>query len=124
MIFDHFNIDVPAELLLDTKAFYENIFNLKEGFRPQLSRTGFWMYFEDKPILHLFKREECLPKDSKSYLDHVAFKLVDIEAFKIRLDKFNVPYRSLINKEINIIQLFILDPANVKIECIFDLKTK
>lgn len=123
MIFDHFNIDVSADLLLETKAFYENIFDMQSGFRPQLSRKGFWMYFEEKPILHIFQRADSLPDNSQSYLDHIAFQLPNIESFKARLAEYNVPFRSITNEEINIIQLFILDPANVKIECIFKLES-
>ena len=122
MIFDHFNVDVPAELIAVTKAFYENIFDLQAGDRPTLSRPGYWMYYQDKPLLHLFERPTGLIGERQSYLDHVAFQLQDIEAFKLRLAKYNVAYRSLVNNEIHITQLFILDPAGVKIECIFQHK--
>lgn len=122
MIFDHFNIDVSADLLLETKAFYENIFDMREGFRPKLSRKGFWMYFEEKPILHIFQRTDSLPNNSQSYLDHIAFQLPNIERFKARLTEYNVPFRSIKNEELNILQLFIHDPANVKIECIFKIE--
>ncbi|MGJ8691792.1 MAG: hypothetical protein ACSHW0_04865 [Thalassotalea sp.] len=119
MIFDHINIDVPKALLAPTKAFYENIFDLTEGFRPQLSRTGYWMYFADKPVLHLFERSEALLGERKSYLDHVAFRLSDINDFKARLAKYDIEYRTLVNNEIHITQLFLHDPAGAKLECIF-----
>ena len=120
MIFDHFNVDVPAELIADTKAFYENIFDLRAGNRPTLSRPGYWLYYQDKPLLHLFERPAALTGERQSYLDHVAFQLKDIVAFKQRLAEHDIPYRSIINNEIHITQLFIFDPAGVKIECIFN----
>ena len=119
MIFDHINIDVPQALLATTKAFYEDIFDLTEGFRPQLSRNGYWMYFEDKPILHLFERDEAITGQHQSYLDHVAFQLSNIDDFKARLAKYKINYRTLVNDEIKITQLFFRDPAGAKLECIF-----
>ena len=119
MIFDHFNIDVPAELLIPTKIFYEQIFGLTAGFRPNLSRAGYWMYYQQQAVLHLFERNTELEGERKSYLDHIAFQLTDIEGFKAKLNLHNIAFRTLINNEINITQLFIFDPAGVKIECIF-----
>ena len=119
MIFDHFNIDVPAQLLTPTKTFYEEVFGLTAGFRPNLSRAGYWLYYQEKAILHLFERNTSLAEEGTSYLDHVAFQLTDIESFKVKLNQHNIAFRTIVNNEIHITQLFIVDPAGVKIECIF-----
>lgn len=119
MIFDHFNIDVPTELMADTKAFYETVFDLTSGFRPTLSRDGYWLYHEDNAILHIFETKQLLPENSKSYLDHIAFRLTNIHAFVARLAQYDISYRTIVNKETEVTQLFIFDPVGVKIECIF-----
>ena len=119
MIFDHFNIDVPTELMTDTKVFYETVFDLTSGFRPKLSRDGYWLYHQDKAVLHIFETKQTLPENSKSYLDHIAFRLVDINAFVTRLAQYDISYRTIVNKETEVTQLFIFDPVGVKIECIF-----
>ncbi len=119
MIFDHFNIDVPTELLVETKNFYENIFDLIEGFRPKLARHGYWLYHQEKAVLHIFETKELLPKNSKSYLDHIAFTLTNIHAFVERLNQYNVSFRTIVNQETQVTQLFIFDTVGVKIECIF-----
>lgn len=119
MKFNHINIDVPKALMPEVKAFYENIFDLREGFRPDLERTGYWMYWQDLAVLHLFERPTALTGKHQSYLDHVAFSMNDINDFFARLAKYNIGYERFNNDEINTVHLFIKDPAGVKIECIF-----
>lgn len=119
MIFDHFNINTPIALLEKTKCFYEDVFDLKAGFRPKLSRNGYWLYYQDKAVLHLFENENTYDDFPKNYLDHIAFQMPDIDDMKQRLADFNIEYRESINNEIHLTQLFFHDPSGVKIECIF-----
>jgi catechol 2,3-dioxygenase-like lactoylglutathione lyase family enzyme len=53
MHIDHINIATPMELLERVRDFYCSVLDLREGFRPNFSQRGFWLYADDKPLIHL-----------------------------------------------------------------------
>ncbi len=57
---DHFNIKAPEGLLNRVKAFYIDLLDLKEGFRPDLPGKGAWLYNGDHPDHPSFcRRKYC-----------------------------------------------------------------
>ena len=52
-------------------------------------------------------------------LDHIAFRCNDFEAFRIKLDKMEVPYKHRVVPDFDLQQLFVDDPDGVTIELNF-----
>jgi catechol 2,3-dioxygenase-like lactoylglutathione lyase family enzyme len=121
---DHYN--VSTRKLKETIAFYEDVLGFKNGFRPQFSFPGAWIYSGDHPVLHLNDisgTDKQQPGDS-GVIDHVAFGSRGFEATKQHLDGKGVAYR--INQVPNSTrwQLFFRDPNNVEIELNFETKNE
>src|ERR1700689_2863629 len=107
---DHYN--VSTRKLKETIAFYEDVLGFKNGFRPQFSFPGAWIYSGDQPVLHLNDisgTDKQQPSDS-GVIDPIAFGSRGFEATKRHLDSKSVPYR--INQVPNSTrwQLFFRDP--------------
>ena len=86
MHIDHINISAPFELLQKVRDFYCQVFGLVDGFRPQFSKRGFWLYAEDKPIIHLFESSEHHHNEKQGYFDHVAFQTTGLDSVLEKLD--------------------------------------
>ncbi len=85
MHLDHINIAAPFDLLEKVRDFYCAVLDLKVGFRPDFSDRGFWLYSDDKPLVHLSERSERQPSRQPGALDHVAFRSSGLAAMKNRL---------------------------------------
>jgi catechol 2,3-dioxygenase-like lactoylglutathione lyase family enzyme len=121
---DHYN--VSTRKLKETIAFYEDVLGFKNGFRPQFSFPGAWIYSGDQPVLHLNDiagTDKQQPGDS-GVIDHIAFGSRGFEATKRHLDGKGVPYR--VNQVPNSTrwQIFFRDPNNVEIELNFETKNE
>ena len=121
---DHYN--VSTHKLQETIQFYEDVLGFKNGFRPQFSFPGAWIYSGAQPVLHLNDisgTDKQQPSDS-GVIDHIAFGSRGFEATKRHLDGKGVSYR--INQVPNSTrwQLFFRDPNNVEIELNFETKNE
>lgn len=106
-------------LLDEVKDFYINIFALEIGSRPNLRKAGYWLYHQELAVLHLFASEEHQVGKSHGCLDHIAFEMDDIQAFKQKLKEQQVDYREMQLPNSQTTQLFFYDPAGVKLEVLF-----
>lgn len=116
---DHFNIRAPRAQLKKVKKFYTEVLGLKEGFRPELSGPGQWLYADSKAIVHLSEDEDRISRKEEDFLDHIALRCVGVNEFAQRLKDFSIKYRPAIVPEIGVTQLFIKDPAGIIIELNF-----
>ena len=118
---NHINIEVSAEQLPKVKAFYEEVLNLKPGFRAKSKRDGAWLYAGNTPVIHLSVTEDRMNESDKIHFNHVAFACSELIDFKNHLDNRNIPYdleqRSLADCEMT--QIFLYDPVGIKIELNF-----
>jgi len=119
MHIDHINIAAPLELLEEVRDFYCAVLDLRDGFRPAFSQRGFWLYSDDKPLVHLSERDITHAADKPGYLDHVAFQTSGLEAMLARLVENDVSYRASHIPEFNMSQLFFKDPAGNGLEVNF-----
>ena len=116
MHIDHINIRSSRELLDRVKEFYCFVLDLNEGYRPNFSSHGYWLYAEQNPVIHLSVGEACHEAESNGCLDHVAFQVSDLNPVVARLDQLGVEYGSVEVQDISMRQIFFRDPAGVKIE--------
>lgn len=119
MHIEHINISAPFELIKVVKVFYCELFGLHEGFRPSFTKRGFWLYEEDKALVHLTESSERSPTEKPGYLDHIAFQLTGLYRFKDKLERLNIRYTVDSLPEIDMTQLFFKDPAGTDLEVNF-----
>jgi catechol-2,3-dioxygenase len=117
----HIQLVAEKDLVLKLRDFYCNVVGLTEGFRPAFERFGFWLYIEDKDVLHLIT-----PKDGdgrspqKSSFDHVAFKTCHYQDVIKKLQSLNMPFEEKPIPGMNAHQIFLRDPAGNRVELNFD----
>jgi len=116
---DHFNIRAPKEQLSQVKKFYIDVMGFKEGFRPELSGAGQWLYAGSNAIIHLSEDENRTARKEQNYLDHIAMRCVGVNEFAKKLNEFSIKYRLATIPEIDLTQLFLKDPAGITIELNF-----
>ena len=123
-VLDHYN--VSTRNLKATIKFYEDVLGFENGFRPQFSFPGAWLYSAGHPVLHLndiADTDKQQPADS-GVIDHVAFGSRGFEATKAHLNGKGIDYR--VNQVPNSTrwQIFLRDPNNVEIELNFETKNE
>ena len=119
MHLDHVNIAAPAELLAKTRDFYRDVIGLTEGFRPTFSRKGFWLYSDGKPIIHLVESLEHSQNAKKGYFDHFALQATGLEKVIEKLDEAGISFRLSYLAEIDLSQVFCIDPCGIGVEINF-----
>ena len=119
MHIDHINISTPPDLLRKVRDFYCNVLGLAEGFRPKLSKHGYWLYSEGKPIVHLVESLDHYPAEKQGYMDHFALQATDLRAVIDKLEATGTRYRMSYLPEIDLSQVFFKDPAGTGVELNF-----
>ncbi len=109
---DH--ITIASAKLGETRRFFVDVIGLKDGDRPDVPVPGYWLYFNERPVVHLVGIEE--PRAAKSALDHFAFAIANVDAAKARLDACGVRYKENGLDNGSVRQLVVKDPNGVTIE--------
>lgn len=120
---DHYNLRAPRDLLDRLKEFYVNAVGLTEGPRPPFRSFGYWLYADDKDMLHLTESAagETRSLDVETTFDHIAFSCRNLEKMEMRLRGQGISYERDEVPGRNNIQLFFKDPAGNGIELNFDM---
>ncbi len=113
----HINITAPRTVIDEVIKFYVEILGLTVGYRPDFGITGFWLYQGDHPLVHLLVLDNS--NGSNGYFDHIAFYCTDLTAMVEALTINNIHYSVLEMEELKQTQLFITDPAGIKVELNF-----
>ena len=116
MHIDHVNISAPGELLEKVRSFYRDVLGLEEGFRPDFSSGGFWLYSKGQAIIHLAENPEREANEKQGFFDHFALRVADLSPIIGRLDQFGVDYHRVHLQEIGLSQLFFKDPSGTGVE--------
>ena len=118
---DHYNLRSDEDMIEALKDFYINIVGLKLGQRPPFKSKGYWLYANNKDVLHLSSSKDNIKNliNVNSTLDHVSFSASNKNTFMETLKKNNILFKERYIPEINIEQLFFKDPAGNGIELIF-----
>ena len=116
MQIDHINIRASKETIDRVKDFYCQVLDLEDGYRPNFSSYGFWLYANQKPVIHLSIGSESSEGTGTGSLDHVAFQVSDLAPIVSRLEEFGIEFKTMDVPDLSLKQLFFKDPAGVKIE--------
>ncbi len=119
MHIDHINISAPMKLLEKVRDFYCDVLGLNEGFRPEFSMNGFWLYADEKPIIHLSESSEHDAGEKQGYFDHFALQAVGVASVIEKLEKVGIEYRTSYVPEISLTQIFCKDPSGTGVELNF-----
>ncbi len=119
MYIHHINIKAPIELLEQEKQFFCDALSLHEGYRPTYSNKGYWLYSEDKAIVHLTESKVHFRNERQGFFDHVAFQTKGLKKVVQTLENMNIKYSIGYIAECDMTQIFFKAPSNTKIEVNF-----
>ena len=114
---NHFT--VLSDNLAATKDFYMGLLGLTEGYRPQLSFPGAWLYCGDQAVLHVIAGRP-LPPDPHGVLDHMAFSARDLRGTVSTLKEKGIQYDLRKQADSGTWQLFCYDPCGARVELDFE----
>ena len=123
---NHLNIRCKPEKMQATKEFYEEFLGLKEGYRPDFTFPGHWMYVGDHPLVHISTRPpkgtgEGQPEDLDAGFGHIAFSATGLADVKAKLDAKGMSYEERPTPDQGVFQLFTHDPNDVLVEFCFPM---
>ena len=116
----HINIRGPRELLEQEKDFFCSVLGLREGNRPDFTSNGYWLYANDKPIVHLTESAKHFRNEKQGYFDHAAFDSSNLEELVRLLKTRALDYSVVYIQEINTSQVFLKSPSGTGIEINFE----
>jgi catechol 2,3-dioxygenase-like lactoylglutathione lyase family enzyme len=111
-----------------TRDFYCNALGMREGPRPPLGFSGYWVYLREVPCIHIADWHSYRAHSEATGiaisaraagtgpLDHIAFNAVDYESVKARLQANGIVVAENLVPGAGLRQLFLSDPNGVKIE--------
>ena len=118
---NHIQLVAEKDLVLKLRDFYCDVVGLTEGFRPAFERFGFWLYINEKDVLHLIiPKEGDSRSPQKSSFDHVAFKTGEYKDVLEKLKTLNIPFEEKLIPGMVAHQIFLRDPAGNRVELNFD----
>jgi glyoxylase I family protein len=118
---NHYNLRADEKTIEVLKNFYIEIVGLKLGHRPPFKNGGYWLYANQKDVLHLsFSKNGIVNElNVNSTFDHMAFTCKDENMYIDLLNKKNIKFSIREIPEIGTRQIFFKDPAGNGIELIF-----
>ena len=109
--FDHVNI--RTNNVAGLTAFYRDVMGLTEGFRPEFSVPGAWIYLGDTCVIHLIEADpDPTPyaEGESLRLEHVSFRATGMADFLATLDAHGVTHKVIAFDEIDSALVFFRDP--------------
>jgi len=113
---DHFNIVISPSQVEATLRFYQDVLGLKEGFRPNFGRPGWWLYAGDHPVLHISLKEIVPTVGATGSFDHIALNATGWPEMKERLQRLGIPFEEQLVRDNTVMQIFFRDPNGLKVE--------
>ena len=118
---NHIQLVAKKELVLKLRDFYYDVVGLTEGFSPAFERFGFWLYIDDKDVLHLITPKEGDSRSTKiSSFDHVVFRTGDYQSVLKKLKTINIQFEEKPIPGSEAHQIFLRDPAGNHVELNFN----
>ena len=119
---DHFNIVIAPSQVESTLKFYREVLGLKEGFRPDFGRPGWWLYAGDHPVLHISLKKDIPPTvGSTGSFDHIALNATGWKDMKATLQRLGIPFEEQLVDDNTVLQIFFRDTNGLRIELDYKL---
>jgi catechol 2,3-dioxygenase-like lactoylglutathione lyase family enzyme len=113
---DHFNIVISPSQVEETLRFYREVLGLREGFRPNFGRPGWWMYTGDHPVLHISLKEIAPTTGATGSFDHIALNATGWPEMKARLERMGIAFEEQLVRDNTVLQIFFRDTNGLRIE--------
>jgi len=113
---NHFNIVIAQSQAAATLRFYRDVLGLKEGFRPNFSTPGWWLYGDGHPVLHVTVRDVAPTRGPTGSVDHIALNAKGLAAMKARLKEHGIAFEEQRVDDNTVHQIFFRDVNGLKIE--------
>ena len=122
---DHFTLSVAPEALPALLDFYTQVLPLNEGARPAFAFPGHWLYAEGRAIVHLAGTGQTGGAEAgfgpaTGKLDHVSLRTRGLARTRQHLAAHGILWKEAPVPGMALHQLFLRDPAGLKIELTFD----
>lgn len=122
---DHINIQTRD--MAETIRFYEDLLGLVAKTAPRRKpEESQWLYAGERAVIHLnlFGTDntyvrEVIPGGTTGAIHHIAFECESLDDMVTRLETKGLRYERAELPEINLTQLFVVDPNNVLLELNF-----
>jgi catechol 2,3-dioxygenase-like lactoylglutathione lyase family enzyme len=123
---NHVNVRCTPDNMEATREFYEDLMDLKPGYRPNFTFPGYWMYAGDHPLVHISTRppkgtSASQPEDLDGGFGHIAFWATGLAETKAKLDAKGLKYEERPTPDEGVFQLFTNDPNGVIVEFCFPI---
>jgi catechol 2,3-dioxygenase-like lactoylglutathione lyase family enzyme len=102
-----------------TRAFLEDVLDLRPGYRPAFSFPGYWLYADNEPVVHLIPGHGGPVDRAGETIDHVGFRLTDHDGMRRKLEGLGVSYSRMELPELGERRLFIRTPTGILLELVF-----
>lgn len=118
---NHYNLRAHQPLLDELCRFYVEIVGLAVGDRPPFAVAGYWLYADERPVLHLAEAasEQVAASNVDGTFAHAAFDCVDVASAEALLTLRGIRYRKTAVPETGAPQIFFTDPAGNGVELLF-----
>ena len=118
----HFNLRIRRSELEAVRDFYVVVLGLVIGERPPFDSSGYWLYADNVPIVHLVEAnpEESHAATQRDVIDHLAFQCTGLAETIARLQAAGVEFETRQVPGTTQQQLFMSDPVGVGVELVFE----
>lgn len=119
MFIDH--VTLRTRDLCGTRDFMMQVFGLEEGRRP-MEISGFpgcWLYSDGLPLVHIIEAHGSGLLRASEFIDHVGFRMGNYDAFKAKLERLSIAYRTMEIPSINERRIFLRTPGGHLLETVF-----
>jgi catechol 2,3-dioxygenase-like lactoylglutathione lyase family enzyme len=124
---------IAADDLERTRDWYCAVLGLREGPHPDFGFPVYWLYLEDRDVVHLGASARQAGDNQRTYLgrtaqnagagtgaiDHVAFRATGLRSMLAHLRAHGIAFSERRASSQALYQLFLYDPNGVKIELNF-----
>ena len=117
---DHVNVRTnQLEVMI---SWYTRVLGMKQGYRPDFTFPGAWMYAGEIPAVHLVgvEQDNYIGSESKLKLEHFAFKATGAASFEDTLNQLEVRFRRNELTSEALIQYNLWDPDGNRIHIDFN----
>ena len=102
-----------------TRAFLENLLDVKPGYRPGFAFPGYWLYADGEQVVHLIPGEGARNDPRGETIDHVGFRLEGYDAYRHKIETLAIPYSTMDLPELGERRLFVRTPTGILLELVF-----
>jgi catechol 2,3-dioxygenase-like lactoylglutathione lyase family enzyme len=117
IMLDH--VTLRTHDLEGTRAFLEDVLDLRPGYRPAFSFPGYWLYADNEPVVHLIPGHGGPVDRAGETIDHVGFRLTDHDGMRRKLQGLGVSYSRMELTELGERRHFIRTPTGILLELVF-----